>query len=306
VRSAVVLRPVHMEELVLLAPLVAGVPLLVVQPPPRVRQQVAVFLSELREPAGLPRRTGAASYLGAGGGADAAIGSGISGGAAAGTSLAPGYFAGETAYPVLGGAAAAGGASALSGGSAAAGAGAAGAAGALSGAGSVPWGLLGAGALTLGSVLGDKQIADSNSNLAHEYMALGAPSRQRYEDSFNPNFDVSKITGLQQAMDTSYQGLLRGLSTQGNPYGNPAGLNEAQKYITGNLILPTLQNYRNQNAASGGYGAFSTAAPQAASNAINASGNIYSDIGRGVGNALNPPPTLDQYFRQLNSRGGLA
>lgn len=159
---------------------------------------------------------------------------------------------------------------------------------------------LGAGALTLGSILGDTQIANANSNLAHDYMALGAPSRQRYEDSFNPNFDVSKITGLQQAMDTSYQGLLHGLSTQGNPYGNPGGLTEAQKNITGNLILPTLQNYRNQNAASGGYGAFSTAAPQAASNAINASGNIYSDIGRGVGNALNPPPTLDQYFRQLS------
>jgi hypothetical protein len=171
-------------------------------------------------------------------------------------------------------------------------------------ASAVPWyqdpRFLGAGALTLGSILGDTQIANANSNLAHDYMALGAPSRQRYEDSFNPNFDVSKITGLQQAMDTSYQGLLHGLSTQGNPYGNPGGLNEAQKNITGNLILPTLQNYRNQNAASGGYGAFSTAAPQAASNAINASGNIYSDIGRGVGNALNPPPTLDQYFRQLS------
>jgi hypothetical protein len=80
---------------------------------------------------------------------------------------------------------------------------------------------LGAGALTLGSILGDTQIANANSNLAHDYMALGAPSRQRYEDSFNPNFDVSRITGLQQAMDTSYQGLLHGLSTQGNPYGKP-------------------------------------------------------------------------------------
>jgi hypothetical protein len=39
-----------MAELVLLAPLVAGAPLLVVQPPPRVRQQVVDFLWVQLEP----------------------------------------------------------------------------------------------------------------------------------------------------------------------------------------------------------------------------------------------------------------
>jgi hypothetical protein len=142
-------------------------------------------------------------------------------------------------------------------------------------------------------------MADKYDALARDYMGLGAPSRSRYEASFAPGFDVSKMTGLEQAMDTSYQGLLRGLSTQGNPYGNPGGLAEAQKYITGNLVMPTLQNYRNQNAATGGFGAFSTAAPQAAGNSIAATGNTYADLGRGISNLVNPTPTLDDYFRRL-------
>jgi hypothetical protein len=160
-------------------------------------------------------------------------------------------------------------------------------------------GNLGTIGATAGSIYGNQQMADKYDALARDYMGLGAPSRSRYEASFAPGFDVSKMTGLEQAMDTSYQGLLRGLSTQGNPYGNPGGLAEAQKYITGNLVMPTLQNYRNQNAATGGFGAFSTAAPQAAGNSIAATGNTYADLGRGISNLVNPTPTLDDYFRRL-------
>jgi hypothetical protein len=131
-------------------------------------------------------------------------------------------------------------------------------------------GNLGTIGATAGSIYGNQQIADKYDALARDYMGLGAPSRARYEASFDPNFDINKLPGLKGAMDTSYQSLLMGLSTQGNPFGNPTGFTEAMKYVTGNVALPALQNYRNQNAASGGYGAFSTAAPGAAGNAINA------------------------------------
>jgi 7-keto-8-aminopelargonate synthetase-like enzyme len=58
---------------------------------------------------------------------------------------------------------------------------------------------------------------------------------------------------------------LRRLSaTGGNPFGNPGGLIEANKQIGASLDAPWLQNYRNQNASTGGYGAFNTAAPGAA------------------------------------------
>jgi hypothetical protein len=272
----------------------------------------------------------------AAGGAETALGSGITTGAggvtgitsgaagagglsAAGASgaLAPGFFAAETAYPVIGGAAAAGGATAL--GSALSGSNAATNA-AAAGAGSTAAGRIirGQGTLedylsvggTLGatglSIYGNQQTADKYDTLARDYMSLGAPSRQRYEASFDPNFDITKLPGLQGAMDVSSQSLLRQLSTQGNPYGNPGGLIEAQKYLMGNLALPALQNYRNQNAATGGFGAFSTAAPQAAGNAITAGGNMYSDIGRGLGNITNPPTSLEQILKQLKGTGSIA
>jgi hypothetical protein len=106
------------------------------------------------------------------------------------------------------------------------------------------------------STLGDKEDAR-----VREFMAFGAPSRERYEASFAPGFDVAGITGLQGAMDTAGDTLLRRLSAKsGNPYGDPGGLAEVQNYITGNLALPALQNYRNQNASTGGFGAFNTTA----------------------------------------------
>jgi hypothetical protein len=249
----------------------------------------------------------------------AAGASGISGAAAAGTPLAPGFFAAESLYPVAGGlAGAAGGAAAGASGGVTGASGAGGAAsGAAGAAASTAAGriLRGQGTLedylsvggTLGatglSIYGNNQIADRYENLANQYMGLGAPSRERYEASFDPNFDVTKLPGLQSAMDVSSQALMRGLSTQGNPYGNPGGLMEAQKYIMGNVALPALQNYRNQNASTGGFGAFSTAAPQVAGNAIGTSGNMWADIGRGLGQLANPPTSLEQILRQMRGTG---
>lgn len=154
---------------------------------------------------------------------------------------------------------------------------------------------------TAGSIYGANEQANKLKELSDRYMALGEPSRQRYEASFDPNFDVSKIPGLEGAMDTSYQALLRGLSTHGNPFGAPSGLADALKYVSGNVALPALQNYRNQLAATGGYGAFSTAAPGAATGAINAGGNVYADLGRGISTITNPPGTLEQALRSLRS-----
>ena len=150
--------------------------------------------------------------------------------------------------------------------------------------------IAGTGIATVGSVLAQQDIAARNEALAREYMGFGAPSRSRYEASFAPGFDITTADpAVKAAMDTSYQSLLRGLSARdGNPFGNPGGLAEAMKYVTGNIALPATNQYRNQNAATGGFNAFSTAAPGAANNAINATGSMYSDIGTGLSELLNP------------------
>ena len=146
----------------------------------------------------------------------------------------------------------------------------------------------GTGIATVGSVLAQQDIAARNEALAREYMGYGAPSRTRYEASFAPGFDITQDPALKSALDASNESMLRKASINGNPAGNPGVLAEILKYATSNVALPYLQNYRNQNASTGGFNAFSTAAPGAANNAINATGSMYGDIAGGLADILNP------------------
>lgn len=157
---------------------------------------------------------------------------------------------------------------------------------------------------------------------------VGAPSRERYEASFSPGFDVGSLPGMQSAIDTSTNSLLRQLSVAGgNPYGNPGGLAEAQEFIVGNVALPELNRYRGLNAQTGGYSAYGASGGsvpgigtslsptnagagvgtqgglQPALGGISAYGSIFGDIGRGVSNIFNPPMNLEQALKAMKSAG---
>lgn len=153
------------------------------------------------------------------------------------------------------------------------------------------------GATGLG-IFGANRQQNALQNQYNQYLGLGAPSRARYEASFQPGFRLTDIPGFQDAMNTTTDTLLRRASMGGNPAGNPAALAEINKYVAGNLALPTLENYRNQNAATGGYGAFNTAAPATGAAAINAGAGSLNSLGYGINQLANPMPTLDQLFRQ--------
>jgi hypothetical protein len=152
--------------------------------------------------------------------------------------------------------------------------------------------------------------ANEQSNALHDqysqYLGLGAPSRARYEASFSPNFKLSDIPGFQDALNTTTDTLLRRASTGGNPAGNPGVLAEINRYVAGNLALPTLEQYRNQNAATGGYGAFNSAAPSLGTASINAGAGSLNAAGYGINQLTNPMPTLDQLFRQAQPQNSLA
>jgi hypothetical protein len=159
------------------------------------------------------------------------------------------------------------------------------------------------GATGLG-VLGSRNQANAYNNLASQYTAFGAPSRSRYEASMTPGFDPMSIPGYSGAVDTASRGILARLAASGgNPWGNPGGLIEANRQIISGTALPAIQQYQNQNAATGGYGAFNTAAPAAASAAIGARGNVYNAVGGGLAGLLNPQPSLIDTLRALNVQG---
>jgi hypothetical protein len=162
---------------------------------------------------------------------------------------------------------------------------------------------LGGTALATGlGLYGSNQQAGALNDLADKYMAIGAPSRARYEATFAPDFKPQDIPGYQGAIDTSMQSLLRQISARdGNPWGSPGGTTEALKYVTGNVGLPAIQNYRNQLAATGGYNAFNTAAPGAAAGAVGAQGNTYNVLGAGIADLTQPRQrySLSDMYRSL-------
>ena len=139
--------------------------------------------------------------------------------------------------------------------------------------------------------------ADALKGLSEQFAAYGAPSRARYEASFAPGFMPPEV---QTSIDAATETGLRKLSASGgNPFGNPSGLAELNRFVTGNVALPAIQQYRNQQAATGGYGAFNAAAPGAAANSIGADSNIWNAAGYGLGQLFNPPQSLSQQIERL-------
>ena len=133
--------------------------------------------------------------------------------------------------------------------------------------------------------------ANSLSDLAKQFGEYGAPSRARYEASMTPGFDPASIPGYSGALDTASQSILRQLSAQnGNPYGNPGGLIEANKSIVSGTALPAIQNYQNQNANAGGLGALASAYPATQMSATQAGSGALNALGASAADVFNPKP----------------
>lgn len=169
------------------------------------------------------------------------------------------------------------------------------------------WASIGGKLLAAGlGAAGSASQAGALKDLAEKYAGYGAPSRARYEGSFAPGFTMANEPGYKDAIDESSKSILAKLSaSQGNPYGTPQGLIDANKAVVSGTALPALYNYRNQNASTGGYGAYNTAAPGAATAAVGQEGNIWNALGYGLNSIVNPQPSLTDIARALKM-GGLA
>jgi hypothetical protein len=160
------------------------------------------------------------------------------------------------------------------------------------------------GAAGLGAYASNQQ-AGALTDLANKYMGFGAPSRDRYEASFAPGFDLSASDpAYKGALDSTMDATLRRLSTQGNPFGNPGGLIEANKAVVNSTALPALQEYRRLNAGTGGLANMNAAAPATANAAIGASGNVYNAIGSGIADITNPKTSFADLIKKYG--GGVA
>lgn len=151
---------------------------------------------------------------------------------------------------------------------------------------------------------GASQQAGQYKDLADKYLAIGAPSRDRYEASFQPGFDLASADpGYKDALAQTTKETLNRLSTGGNPAGSPNAWNQTLTDVNTKLALPALQNYRSMNAGSGGLGALTGAAPAAENAAINANAGVTNAVGAGAANIFNPPQTLADLLKAAKAAG---
>jgi hypothetical protein len=148
------------------------------------------------------------------------------------------------------------------------------------------------------------QQTDALDEMARRYEGYGAPYRQKLSDLYaNPDSFLNS-NEVRKPVQMGTDMLMRSLSTQGNPFGSGNALQQGQSYASDQLFGKIGQE-KDRLAGFGGLSAYSAAAPTAATNAIQSSGNIYNAIGSGIGNIFNPPKTGAQTIAELmRSLGG--
>lgn len=147
------------------------------------------------------------------------------------------------------------------------------------------------------------QQANSMADLTKQFTEYGAPSRARYESSMTPGFDVNSIPGYRSAVDDSMEATLRKLSTQGNPYGSPGALIEANKSVVRGTALPALQEYQRLNLAGGGQANLNAAVPGMAAGEIGANAGIWGGLGDAAASVFTPKTSLADLLKQMKGSG---
>ena len=148
----------------------------------------------------------------------------------------------------------------------------------------------------VGAVAANNQ-ANSLEALTREYMAMGAPSRGRFESSFSPGFSMANEPGYKDALDQTMKAFLHKASISGNPADSPNAWMQTLQDVNSTLALPALQNYRSMNANAGGLSQFASAAPTVATGAINANANVANALGGAAADIFNPPRSLADLLR---------
>jgi len=149
------------------------------------------------------------------------------------------------------------------------------------------------------------QQANAMGDLAARYEGYGAPYRDRLADLYSDPTAFLDSPEVKVPVQMGTDALARALSTQGNPAGSGTALQELQNY-SANQFFGRLGQEKDRLAGFGGLTAYNAAAPQAASNAVNAERGVYDALGYGIGAVTNPPRSLADILKSYNISQGLA
>lgn len=155
-------------------------------------------------------------------------------------------------------------------------------------------GLLGATGL---GVLGANAQQNAYKDVYDQQMALGAPSRARYEASFQPGFDLyTADPGAKSAADATADSTARSLSTSfGNPFDQPSATGGIFRSVLGQNNAQ-LNTYRSQNLTGGQLG--TNTAGTASLQGAGQSGTLYDAIGGGLGALTQPQNSLEDLIKK--------
>lgn len=145
--------------------------------------------------------------------------------------------------------------------------------------------------------------ANSQSNalkdVYNQQMSMGAPYRDMLAQSYQPGFSMANQPDFQNALNIGADAAARATSAKvGNPVDNPGAYAEMQKYISGSLALPQLNQYRSQLGTFGQLG--TNTAGAAALGQAQSQGGTYNALGYGLGQLTQP----DNPFKGLLSQFG--
>ena len=147
--------------------------------------------------------------------------------------------------------------------------------------------ILARGAPGLLGALGSASQAEDFEDLAHQYQQTGAPYRGRLEQLYGDPTAFLNSPEVRQPIQQGTDMLARSLSVKGNPAGSGNALQELQNYASTQLF-GKLGQEKDRLGGFGGLTQYNQAAPQMASNTINAQGNIYGNLGGAAADIFNP------------------
>lgn len=155
------------------------------------------------------------------------------------------------------------------------------------------------GATGLG-VLGANAQQDAFKDVSNQYLALGAPYREKLAATYQPGFDLTQADpAFGKGLQASADAMARAVSVGGNPAGNPGALAQIQEGVLNRYIAPYTANYRGQLGQFGGLGLNTSG--QAALSGAGQSGDLYNALGFGLGQLTTPQNDIESLLRRLSN-----
>ncbi len=162
-------------------------------------------------------------------------------------------------------------------------------------------GTLGGGAL---DAYGISQRNKDLKQIADRSWAAGAPSRGRYESSFQPGFTMANDPGFMDSMNFASKANAHSLSKNfGNPADSPTAQFQNMDDLFSKNAYPALQNFRNTNANSGALASLASGANAASTQSATGQADLYNTIGKTITGVTNPQSSWEEWMKRGQQAG---